>query len=69
MDIPETQTLVDKLAHKKFFIALFTNWLLSKMYSPDDDWKLKAAFIVAMVGVAGYAIYCQMKLDAEVQDK
>ena len=65
MDIPEIQTIVDKLAHKKFFIALMTNWLLSTMYSPDDDWKLKLTFIVAMVVIAGYAIYCQMKLDKE----
>lgn len=63
MNIPEAQTLVDKLAHKKFFIAIFTVWQLSTMYSPGDDWKLKALLIVGMIALAMGTVYCQMKLD------
>ncbi|KPK42087.1 MAG: hypothetical protein AMJ65_08175 [Phycisphaerae bacterium SG8_4] len=56
MDIPETQTLAEKLAHKKFAIALLFVWK-----ALSGEITLQRLIVAAIVAIA--AIICQTYLD------
>jgi hypothetical protein len=60
MDIPEVQSVVDKLAHKKFFVALFAIWVLGGLVVPEN---LEIYRLVGIVLVTVSAIGAQTWLD------
>ncbi len=54
MDIPEAQSLIDKLAHKKFFMVLTFQWICTQITAPGQWWwvPLACATVVTLAAIA-----------------
>ncbi len=66
MDIPEIQTIVDKLAHKKFFAGLVGIAAIFYLDVPGDllVWKILGITVVSVA-----VIVCQTILDKKEKDQ
>lgn len=65
MDIPEIKIIVDKLAHKKFFMVLTLQYVCLKIAAPGQWWwvPLVCATVVTLA-----AIVAQTYLDRDDDD-
>jgi hypothetical protein len=60
VDIPEIQTIVDKLAHKKFFVGIVA---IAALYCLEVPTEYIVVKMVGIVVVAITVVVCQTILD------